>query len=171
LSPRGNVHPFVHPQGWIHTLLFRRMEGRTENFTPGDNFNPRGQKSALGDKNQPWGTTSPLGSKFAPRGQVNNGPRMLPKFLVLFVLATCYVCLDKKYWATFCAIFVTNSSGHPDVLQPHWWPTVRSVRLALPPPWLPAPRDRFYKKTRFRQKLKITYKISLKNQSCLFNWQ
>jgi hypothetical protein len=32
LSPRGEVHPFLHPQGW--TLLFRRMEGQTENFTP-----------------------------------------------------------------------------------------------------------------------------------------
>jgi hypothetical protein len=46
------------------------MEGRTENFTPGDNFNP-------GDKSQPRETTSPLGSKFAPRGEVKNGPLLL----------------------------------------------------------------------------------------------
>jgi hypothetical protein len=37
------------------------MEGRTENFTPGDNFTPGGQL-------RPWG------SKFAPRGEVKNGP-------------------------------------------------------------------------------------------------
>jgi hypothetical protein len=43
------------------------MEGRTENFTPGDNFTPRGQI-------HPWMTTSTLGSKFAPRGKVKNGP-------------------------------------------------------------------------------------------------
>jgi hypothetical protein len=55
------------PQGWNemftplftpgveHSLLFRRMERRTENFTP------RGQSS-------PLGSTSTLGSKFAPFG-------------------------------------------------------------------------------------------------------
>jgi hypothetical protein len=37
-----------------HSLLFRRREGQTENFTPRDNFT--------------------LGSKFAPRGEVKNGP-------------------------------------------------------------------------------------------------
>jgi hypothetical protein len=36
------------------------MEGRTENFTRGDNFTPRG-------KLRPWG------SEFAPRGEVKNG--------------------------------------------------------------------------------------------------
>jgi hypothetical protein len=36
LSHRGNVHPFVQPQGLggEPSLLFRRMEERTENFTP-----------------------------------------------------------------------------------------------------------------------------------------
>jgi hypothetical protein len=33
LFPRGNVQPFVHPRG-EHSLLLRRMEGRTEKFTP-----------------------------------------------------------------------------------------------------------------------------------------
>jgi hypothetical protein len=43
------------------------MKGRTENFTPGDNFTLRGQ-------------ISPLGSMFAPRGEVKNGPqRPVPK--------------------------------------------------------------------------------------------
>jgi hypothetical protein len=41
-----------------HSLLFRRMAGRTENFTP------RGQL-------RPWG------SKFAPKGEVKNGPLAL----------------------------------------------------------------------------------------------
>jgi hypothetical protein len=45
-----------------HSLLFRRMEGRTENFTPEVYFAPRG-------------LNSPLGSKFAPRGEVKNGPQ------------------------------------------------------------------------------------------------
>jgi hypothetical protein len=43
----------------VHTFLFRRIGGRTENFTPGDNFTPR-------DQLRPWG------SKFAPRGVVKN---------------------------------------------------------------------------------------------------
>jgi hypothetical protein len=46
----------------MNTLLFRRMEGQTENFTP------RGQNS-------------PLGSKFSPRGEVKNGPLILVPFL------------------------------------------------------------------------------------------
>jgi hypothetical protein len=32
LSPRGEVPPLVPPRG-EHSLMFRRMEGRTENFT------------------------------------------------------------------------------------------------------------------------------------------
>jgi hypothetical protein len=34
-------NPSFNPVG-EHSLLFRRMEGRTENFTLGDNFTPRG---------------------------------------------------------------------------------------------------------------------------------
>jgi hypothetical protein len=36
LFPGGNFHPFVHPQEWTntHSLRFRRIEGRTDNFTP-----------------------------------------------------------------------------------------------------------------------------------------
>jgi hypothetical protein len=59
--------PLFTPRG-EHSLLFRRMEERTENFTP------RGQNSPLGDKIHPWGTTSPLGAKFSPRVEVKNGP-------------------------------------------------------------------------------------------------
>jgi hypothetical protein len=46
-----------------HSLLFRRMEGQTENFTPGDNFNPRGLNSHLGDNFAPEGQSLPLGAK------------------------------------------------------------------------------------------------------------
>jgi hypothetical protein len=53
------------PLGGMFTslsTLFRRIEGRRENFTPGDNVTPGGQ-------------LRPLGSKFAPRGEVKNGPQ------------------------------------------------------------------------------------------------
>jgi hypothetical protein len=48
--------PSFAPRGEL-SLLFRRMEGRIENFTPGDKIHP-------------WGTTSPLW--FAPRREVKN---------------------------------------------------------------------------------------------------
>jgi hypothetical protein len=67
LAPRGEIcplggmfTPLFTPRG-EHSLLFRRMEGQTENFTPGDNFTPGGQLRS-------WG------SKFAPRGEVKIGP-------------------------------------------------------------------------------------------------
>jgi hypothetical protein len=69
LAPRGEICPLVGmftpsftPRG-EHSLLFRRMEGRTGNFTPGDNLPTRGQNS-------------PLGSKFVPRVKVKNRPLM-----------------------------------------------------------------------------------------------
>jgi hypothetical protein len=49
-----------------HSLLFRRMKGQTENFTP------RRQ-------------SSPLGDNFAPRGVVKNGP-LAPGHTELVVL-------------------------------------------------------------------------------------
>jgi hypothetical protein len=52
----GMFIPSFTPRG-EQSLLFRRMEGRTDNFT-------------AGDKIHPWGTTTPLGSKFAPRGEL-----------------------------------------------------------------------------------------------------
>jgi hypothetical protein len=66
LSPKGNVHPFVRPHPGVNTLhcLCRRMEGRTENFTPiqGITSPPRGQNSPLWDKLAP-------GVKVCPWGQ------------------------------------------------------------------------------------------------------
>jgi hypothetical protein len=78
MSPGVKFYNMVCPQGWSlplggmltasfprrgeQSLLFRRMEGPTENFNPGDNFTPRGQI-------HPWGV-----SKFDPRGEVENGP-------------------------------------------------------------------------------------------------
>jgi hypothetical protein len=59
--------------GVEHSLLFRRMEGQTENFTPGDNFTPKGQNSPLGDTFSPLGTTSPLGLKIAPGAKLRMG--------------------------------------------------------------------------------------------------
>jgi hypothetical protein len=67
LCPVGGIFtPSFTPSG-EHSLLFKRMEGQTVNFTPRDNFTP-------GVKIHSWGTTSPLGVKFAPRGEVKNGP-------------------------------------------------------------------------------------------------
>jgi hypothetical protein len=40
--------PSFTPRG-EHSLLFRRMEDRSENFIPGDDFTPRRQNSSLGD--------------------------------------------------------------------------------------------------------------------------
>jgi hypothetical protein len=46
--------PLFTPKG-EHSILFIRMEGQTENYTP------------------PQGITSPRGTKFTPRGKVKNG--------------------------------------------------------------------------------------------------
>jgi hypothetical protein len=48
------VHSFT--PGDEHSLLFRKMEGRTEKFTPRDNFTPKG-------------IISPPGDNFTPRGE------------------------------------------------------------------------------------------------------
>jgi hypothetical protein len=53
---KGGMFTPLFPPG-VNTLLFRRMEGLTENFTPGDNFTTM----YVGDKIHPWGTTLPLG--------------------------------------------------------------------------------------------------------------
>jgi hypothetical protein len=71
LYPLGTMlTPSFNPRG-EHSLLFRRIEGRTENFTP-----PQGITSPLGDKVLSWGTFRPWESKFASRGGVNNGPQV-----------------------------------------------------------------------------------------------
>jgi hypothetical protein len=74
LAPRGEICPLggmftpsFTPRG-EHSLLVRRMEGRTENFIP------QGITTPPGDTVHPWGTSSSLGSKFAPWGEVKNGP-------------------------------------------------------------------------------------------------
>jgi hypothetical protein len=92
LAPRGEICPLgvkftpsFTPRG-EHYLLFKRMEGRTENFTP------RGQI-------HPWVTNSPLGSKFAPRGEVKNGPqnrRNLGTRMLLLLLLHCRMGLKRK---------------------------------------------------------------------------
>jgi hypothetical protein len=79
LDPRGELCPLggmftppFTPRG-EHYLLFRRMEGQTENFTPRD-LPPRGQSSILGDYFVPGGQSLSLRAKFAPRCEVKNGP-------------------------------------------------------------------------------------------------
>jgi hypothetical protein len=63
LSPRGMFTPSFTPRG-EHSLLFRRMEGRSENFTPqGITFPLGGQKSLLWDNFAPGGQSLPLGTK------------------------------------------------------------------------------------------------------------
>jgi hypothetical protein len=60
LSPRGNVHPFVHPRGWtLYSLEVWRGEQIIS--PPGDNFTPRGQSSHLGYNFDPGGQSLPLG--------------------------------------------------------------------------------------------------------------
>jgi hypothetical protein len=56
------------PGPGLTSLLFRRMEGQTEDLQP------RGTTSLLGDKVHPWGATSPLVPKFAPSGDIKNRP-------------------------------------------------------------------------------------------------
>jgi hypothetical protein len=43
------------------------------------------------------------------------GYRLSPKFCACFFLSKDYVLIfaKKMAWATFCAVFFTNSSGHP----------------------------------------------------------
>jgi hypothetical protein len=49
ICPLGGMFtPSFTPRG-EHSLLFRRMEDRSENFIPGDDFTPRRQNSSLGD--------------------------------------------------------------------------------------------------------------------------
>jgi hypothetical protein len=50
LSPRGNVHPFVHPRGVYCLEEWRNLESHPQVIT-----------SPFGDKVHSWGTTSPLG--------------------------------------------------------------------------------------------------------------
>jgi hypothetical protein len=62
LSPRENIHPFVPPRG-KHSLLFRRMEGRTENSTPRGKLYRQGTKFTTGGQLRPQGQSLPLGVK------------------------------------------------------------------------------------------------------------
>jgi hypothetical protein len=61
LTPRGNVHPFVHPKGWTLSTVLKTV-GQTEGLY------------YLGDKAHPCGPTSPLGSRVAPRGEIKTWP-------------------------------------------------------------------------------------------------
>jgi hypothetical protein len=67
--------PLFTPRG-EHSLLFRRMEGRTENFTPRGKLHPQGTKFTPERHIRPWGV------KFTPRGEVKNGPQN-PGFFIM----------------------------------------------------------------------------------------
>jgi hypothetical protein len=69
LSPRGNVHPFIHPLGWtLFIYCLEEWRGEQRNSPLGDNFIPR-------NKVHSWG------SKFAPRVEVKNGPLVRKTFI------------------------------------------------------------------------------------------
>jgi hypothetical protein len=61
LSPRGEVHPFVHPPRVNTLYCLEEWRGEQRISPPGDNFTHRGQI-------HPWWTTSPLGDKVFPKG-------------------------------------------------------------------------------------------------------
>jgi hypothetical protein len=67
LSPRGNVHPFVHPQGWTHsTLGTEEWRGEQRISPPGDNSTPappQGTKFTPVGQLCSWGQSLPLGAK------------------------------------------------------------------------------------------------------------
>jgi hypothetical protein len=96
LAPRGEICHLggmftpSFASGGKHSLLFRRMVGRTENFTL------QGITSPPGYKIHYWGTTSSLGSKFAPRSEVKNWPLSAgPKFCRIPLCIKC-INLGKK---------------------------------------------------------------------------
>jgi hypothetical protein len=55
--------PGPPPPGGEHSILFRWRKEQTENFTPGNNFTPRGQNSPLGDNFAPGGQSLLLVAK------------------------------------------------------------------------------------------------------------
>jgi hypothetical protein len=63
LSPRGNVHPFAHPQGWTLYCL-EEWRGEQRISPPGDNFTPpQGTKFTPGEHFRHWGQSLPIGAK------------------------------------------------------------------------------------------------------------
>jgi hypothetical protein len=73
LCPLGEMFtPSFTPRG-EHFLLFRRMEGRTENLISP----PQGIMSPQGTKFSPWGQLCPFGIKVSFRGEVKNGSLVL----------------------------------------------------------------------------------------------
>jgi hypothetical protein len=85
LAPRGNVYPFVHPQG---DTVQKNGEAKKK-------FHLQRTTSSPGDKIHPWGTNSPPGSKFAPGGEVKNGPQLIEDLLTEKLIA-CRTNLPNK---------------------------------------------------------------------------
>jgi hypothetical protein len=63
LSPNGNIHPFIHPQGWTLSTVQKNGGGEQRISPPVGNFTPRGQNSPMGDNFAPGGQSLPLGAK------------------------------------------------------------------------------------------------------------
>jgi hypothetical protein len=68
LAPRGEIFPLggmFTPSfaPGVNTLLFRRMEGQTENFTPRGKLIPQGTKFTPVGQLRPWVRSLPLGAK------------------------------------------------------------------------------------------------------------
>jgi hypothetical protein len=107
LSPRANVHPFVHPQG-VNNLFYCLEEWRGEQriSPPRDNFTPRGAKFTPGWQLRSWGTSHPWGSKFAPRGEVKNRS-LKSAFANLYIgwnIAWKLVAVRRRLFAVECCV-------------------------------------------------------------------
>jgi hypothetical protein len=105
LVPRGEICPlggmFTPPSRDEHSLLFRRMDGQTDYFTPWGSIHPH-----PGDKIHPWWTNPPLASKFAPRGEVTNGPQR-PVFKRIFAATEKIVPSYRRHLpSSVCALGV-----------------------------------------------------------------
>jgi hypothetical protein len=109
LAPRGEIcplgemfTPLFTPRG-EHSLQFRRMEGRTENFTPGGNFTHRGQNSPLRDNFAPRGQSLSSGVKYIM------GLRSQSYVRLLNFQLQCQRC-SKAFFIAKENIFVLKSS-------------------------------------------------------------
>jgi hypothetical protein len=99
-----------------HSQLFRRMEGRTDNFTL------RGQLHPSGTKFTPEGQLRPWAWKFAPMGKVKVGPldRLIYRFIFSAIFAEPPLLPNATnsyllFWHCFCW---AESSTYDRTLSP-----------------------------------------------------
>jgi hypothetical protein len=108
-SLRGMFTPSFTPRG-KHSLLFKRMKGRTENI------NPRGKLYSQGTKFTPGGQLRPWRSKFSPRGEDKNGPLIPMSTFEMFAFEmsgrgpeVVFGPLIVSYPISLLAIFLTGT--------------------------------------------------------------